>query len=275
MTSPSCAPDGVAAIADAELAVAAVRAGLAAIRAAHTRDVLTTKDHPADLLTATDLATEEAIRAVLAASNLPIQGEEGSPDLVAPDRWIVDPVDGTANFVADLPLVASNVALARGGTPVAGATAEVASGRVVWSALGHGTWEVPDGEAPLRARTHRGALATGCITVGDFSWTNAGPWPMARRARIATAVAGVVGRLRMVGSSATELSWVATGRTSAAILFGNHPWDTGAGALAVREAGGVVLDLHGEEWTFASDSVLAAASSADALTLLEAIRALG
>lgn len=272
MTHLSPALDDPTTTADAELAVAAVRAGLAAIRAADTHAVVAVKAHPADLLTATDLAAEEAIRGVLAASDLPVQGEEGSPDLTVPDRWIVDPVDGTANFVAGIGLVASTVALARGGAPVAGATGEVESGRVVWSARGLGTWEVLDGEPPVRAHTSDGELATGCITVGDFSWTNTGPWPLERRAALTTAVAARVGRLRMVGSSATELSWVATGRTSAAILYGNHPWDTGAGALAVREAGGVVLDLAGEEWSFASESVLAAASETVARELLDAIR---
>ncbi|ROR95878.1 myo-inositol-1(or 4)-monophosphatase [Salana multivorans] len=257
--------------ADAALAVAAVRAGLAVIATAPTRDVVAVKGHAADLLTATDLAAEEAIRAVLSSSDLPVQGEEGSPDLDAPDRWIVDPVDGTANFVADIGLVASNVALARGGRPVAGATGEMPSGRIVWSALGRGTWEVPPSGEAFRTRTYRGDLAAGCVTVGDFSWTNSGPWPGRTRARIVTAVSDVVGRLRMVGSSATELIWVATGRTSAAVLFGNHPWDTAAGVLAVREAGGVALDVHGEPWTFGSDSVLAAATEADAERLLDVI----
>lgn len=266
--------------ADAMLAVAAVRAGLGVINAAHSRDVVAIKGHAADLLTDTDLAAEEAIRAVLTASALPVQGEEGSPDLDVSDRWIVDPVDGTANFVADIGLVASNVALARGGNPVAGATGELPTGRIVWSALGHGTWEIPaprqgegegDGEA-VRVQTYRGDLASGCVTVGDFSWTNSGPWPAQTRSRVVTGVSNAVGRLRMIGSSATELSWVATGRTSAAVLFGNHPWDTAAGVLAVREAGGVALDLHGQPWSFAADSVLAAATEADAATLLAAIR---
>lgn len=250
----------------------AVRAGLAVIMGATSHDVVATKNHPADLLTATDLAAEETIRALLAPSGLPVQGEEGSPELDDPDRWIVDPVDGTANFVADIGLVACNVALARGGAPVAGATGEVPSGRIVWSALGAGAWEVTASGVTRRLTTYRGPLATGCVTVGDFSWTNGGPWTADVRAGAARAVGGVVGRLRMVGSSATELAWVAAGRTSASILFGNQPWDTAAGALAVREAGGVVLDLHGQEWSLASDSVLAAASLADAESLLAAIR---
>lgn len=258
-------------LADARLAVAAVRAGLAVIRAATSREVVETKSHDADLLTATDLAAEEAIRAVLAESGLPVQGEEGSPGLDAPDRWIVDPVDGTANFVADIGLVACNVALARGGVPVAGATADVASGGIVWSALGAGAWETNAAGETRRLATYRGPLAAACVTVGDFSWTNGGPWPTDVRAGAARAVGGVVGRLRMIGSSAIELAWVAAGRTSAALLYGNHPWDTAAGALAVRESGGVTLDLHGEEWSLESDSILAAANRADADALLAAI----
>jgi myo-inositol-1(or 4)-monophosphatase len=91
------------------------------------------------------------------------------------------------------------------------------------------------------------------------------------RAAVLREVAGVAGRTRVVGTSATELVWVATGRTVATVLFGNHPWDVAAGVLAVREAGGVVLDAHGEPWSLASDSVLAAASAQVAELMVAAV----
>lgn len=256
---------------DADLAVRAVRAGLAVARSALTREVIATKSSAVDLLTATDLAAEGAIRAVLAAgSPLPVQGEEGSPLLDEPDRWVVDPVDGTANFVADLPLVACTVARLANRSPVAAATGDLGTGAVVSAVAGGGTWTDADGR-PVRARTRTGELRTLTVTVGDLSWTNRGDWPMPARAAVLREVAGVAGRTRVVGTSATELVWVATGRTVAAVLFGNHAWDVAAGVLAVREAGGVVLDAHGEPWSLASGSVLAAASAKIADQMVAAI----
>ena len=91
---------------DVDLALRAVTVGLAVARGDGDRGVLRLKG-PNDLVTAVDLATEAAIVGALAAgSSLPVQGEEGSPGESAPDRWVVDPIDGTANFVARLPLVA-------------------------------------------------------------------------------------------------------------------------------------------------------------------------
>src|SRR4051812_30895146 len=103
---------------DVDLALRAVEAGLAVVRAAEDRAVLRLKG-PNDLVTAVDLATEEAVVRILAAgSPLPVQGEEGSPRESAPERWVVDPIDGTANFVAGLPLVACTLARLSGWEPV-------------------------------------------------------------------------------------------------------------------------------------------------------------
>ena len=73
------------------------------------------------------------------------------------------------------------------------------------------------------------------------------------------------------GTSATELAWVATGRTSASLAFGNAAWDVVAGVVLVREAGGVVLDARGEPWSLASDSILAAASPEIADAMVAAV----
>ncbi len=66
----------------------------------------------------------------------------------------------------------------------------------------------------------------------------------------------------MVGSAAVDLAWVAAGRSVASIIYSNHPWDTAAGVLAVRESGGVAYDLEGNSWSLGSTSTLTAASDA-------------
>ena len=255
---------------DLELALCAVEAGLAVIRGSDDRAVLRLKG-PNDLVTAVDLATEYAIvRTLGAGSPLPVQGEEGSPRESAPDRWVVDPIDGTANFVAGLPLVACTLARLADGEPIVGVTVDVTTGEVVWAARGAGTWRrTADGD--VRSTTVGGALDSLTVTVGDLSWTARAPWPLDARAAVLREVAGMVGKVRVVGTSATELAWVATGRTSASLAFGNAAWDVVAGVVLVREAGGVVLDARGEPWSLASDSILAAASPEIAEAMVAAV----
>lgn len=261
---------------DVDLAMRAVTVGLAVARGDGDRGVLRLKG-PNDLVTAVDLATEAAIVGALAAgSSLPVQGEEGSPGESAPDRWVVDPIDGTANFVAGLPLVACTLARLAGGDPVVGVTADVTTGETVWAARGAGTWLRATGATnDVRVTTRSASIDSLTVTVGDLSWTSVAPWPLDVRAAVLREAAGTFGRLRVVGTSATELSWVATGRTSASLAFGNAAWDVVAGVVLVREAGGVVLDGRGEPWSLASDSILAAATPEIAEAMVAAVRRAG
>lgn len=255
---------------DTELALAALAAGLAVARAGVNRHDVRLKG-PNDPVTAVDLATEAAIREVLTAgSPLPVQGEEGSPAEHAADRWVVDPVDGTANFVAGIPLVASTLARMSDDDPVIGVTADLTTGETFWAVRGAGAWRrTVAGDEPLRTLVE--PLDTLPVTVGDASWTNREPWPMSVRVAALREVAAITGRVRVVGSSATELAWVAAGRTAGAVLWGNNPWDVDAGVVLVRESGGVVLDAHGDPWRPGADSVLAAASGEVAEALAAAV----
>ena len=255
---------------DLDLALSAVDAGLAVVRGADDRAVLRLKG-PNDLVTAVDLATEDAVvRTLREGSPLPVQGEEGSPHEDADDRWVVDPIDGTANFVAGLPLVACTLARLSGGEPVVGVTADVTTGEVVWGARGAGTWRRAAG-GDVRVSTVGGPIDSLTVTVGDLSWTSGPPWPLDVRAAALREAAATFGKVRVVGTSATELAWVATGRTSASLAFGNAAWDVVAGVVLVREAGGVVLDARGEPWSLASDSILAAASPEIADAMVAAV----
>ncbi|WP_315096012.1 inositol monophosphatase [uncultured Cellulomonas sp.] len=256
---------------DVDLALLAVEAGLAVVRGTDDRAVLRLKG-PNDLVTAVDLATEEAIvRTLRAGSPLPVQGEEGSPQETAGDRWVVDPIDGTANFVAGLPLVACTLARLADGDPVVGVTADLTTGEVVWAARGAGAWRRTAG-VDEQSTAAGGALDSLTVTVGDLSWTSREPWPLDARAAVLREVAGIVGKVRVIGTSATELAWVATGRTSASLAFGNVAWDVVAGVVLVREAGGVVLDARGEPWSLASDSILAAATPEIAASMVAAVQ---
>ncbi|WP_051640387.1 inositol monophosphatase family protein [Cellulomonas sp. URHE0023] len=258
---------------DVELALRATAIGLSVAQGDGDRGVLRLKG-PNDLVTAIDLATEAAVVGALAeGSLLPVQGEEGSPGECAPDRWIVDPIDGTANFVTGLPLVACTLARLAGGNPVVGVTADVTTGETVWAARGAGAWlRMPGASNDVRVTTRSAAIDALTVTIGDLSWTSVAPWPLDVRSAVLREAATMFGKLRMVGTSATELSWVATGRTSASLAFGNAAWDVAAGVVLVREAGGVVRDARGEPWSLASDSILAAATPEIADAMVDAVR---
>ncbi|WP_129337370.1 inositol monophosphatase family protein [Cellulomonas endophytica] len=272
---PASAPTATDLDLDLALRVArdAVRHGLGMARTASSREVVVQKAVN-DVATEVDRAVELAVRDLLVAGlPLPVQGEEHTPDETSPTRWVVDPIDGTSNYVVGLPLSAVNVALLVDGVPALGVTAALAPAAdgspgedEVAAARGRGVWR---GEERLGVR---GGLEGAAVTVGDVGWVPRGPWTPPLRAAVIGAVGQVAGRIRVVGSSALELAWVAAGRTAGAVLFGNKAWDVAAGVAQVREAGGVVLDAHGAEWSLASDSLLAAADEDVAATLLDAVR---
>jgi myo-inositol-1(or 4)-monophosphatase len=105
-----------------------------------------------------------------------------------------------------------------------------------------------------------GKLNEAIITVGDYAvGSNAGARNQIRLA-VTSALAHNALRVRMLGSAAIDLAWLAHGRTDAAIIFGNKPWDTAAGVILVREAGGSVVDLDGYTHTLHSASTVAASA---------------
>jgi myo-inositol-1(or 4)-monophosphatase len=200
------------------------------------RDGVATKSSPTDVVTASDQAVETLVRARLAElrPGEPVVGEEqgGAGDGWAGTRWVVDPIDGTVNFLYGMPWYAVSVAAAQDGRSVAGAVVEPASGRVWSAAVGAGA--TCDGR-PLHVS---GAtdVALSLLATG-FSYSSE------RRARQAGLIAGLlplVRDVRRTGSAALELCAVAAGWTDAYLEHGCNWWDWAAGALIATEAGAVV-----------------------------------
>ncbi len=240
-----------------ELGVALSAAQLAAslIRTSGARRVVNVKGVN-DFASEVDLRVEEAVvRFLTSSSKYPVQGEEFTPKELSSSRWVVDPIDGTFNFVADVPIVAFNIALLVDGVPVVAVTSSVQSDEVFWATRGGGTFL--NGQ---RVHVSENSVTDSVFLSGDFTVASFGPWASSRRTRAIVGLVGAVGRMRMVGSAATDLAWVAAGRASGSVLFSNRPWDACAGVLLVHEAGGVVTDALGEPWSLESDSVLSANS---------------
>ncbi|QNG55741.1 inositol monophosphatase [Pseudonocardia petroleophila] len=196
-----------------------------------------TKSTPTDVVTASDTAVETLIRdrlAVLRPGD-PVVGEEhGGSAGVDVDRvvWVVDPIDGTVNFLYGLPWYAISVAATRGGESLAGAVVEPDSGRL-WSAA-----------AGLGATCDGRPLSVSAATDVSLSLLGTGfAYDGTRRARQASLVAALLPQVRDVrrtGSAALDLCAVAAGWTDAYLEHGCNWWDWAAAALVAREAGAVV-----------------------------------
>ncbi|GAA1251178.1 inositol monophosphatase [Prauserella halophila] len=215
----------------------------------------TTKESPFDWVTDTDRTLERHTRRVLAAEfpGIPVVGEEYDDDTGADGaeyRWVVDPVDGTANYVAGIPWCSYSLALVDADGPVVGVVADPYRGQIYTAGRGRGARA--NGtlvQVPGRTRT------AGSIVCTELSGGNA--WPGLSRF-LDSAAAAHTGT-RVLGSSALAVTQVALGHAVAAVLHGYREWDI-AGALGVAvEAGAVVLDRRGGTAVLPPDGVLVAA----------------
>ncbi|GEL18030.1 inositol monophosphatase family protein [Pseudonocardia asaccharolytica] len=239
------------------------------LRAEGAARAVRTKTSPTDVVTAADTALENLVRTRLAELRPGeiVYGEEAGGDPTAA-HWVVDPIDGTVNYLYGLPWYAVSVAAVRGGEPLAGAVVEPASGRV-WSAAVDGGATL-DG-TPLRVGEET-ELAQSLIGTG-FSYR------ADRRARQARMAAGMLPRvrdLRRAGSAALDLCAVAAGWLDGYLEHGLSWYDWAAAGLIAREAGAVVrvpgppgAAVAAPDDGLGADAVLAAAPGiAGALTAL-------
>ena len=170
-----------------------------------------------------------------------VLGEEGGESWVdGGANWIIDPLDGTTNFIHDLPPYAVSVALMQDRELVWAAVYELGQARMFTAAKGHGAF--CDGQ-PLGiangAALHEGLVATG------FPYHEFSQMPAYLEA-LQACFRGSRG-VRRFGSAATDLAWLADGRFQGFFEHGLAPWDVAAGILLVREAGGVATDFFGTE----------------------------
>jgi len=198
---------------------------------------------PADFVTEVDVAAERLIAGVLrdAVPGSRVVGEELSPEAPAAGlTWIVDPLDGTTNFLHRFPIYAVSIAAARDGDLLVGVVAHVPAGVRYHAVQGGGAWRGHERLAVSEVRDPRHAL----IGTG-FPYSELEQLPLYAR-QFAAVIRGS-GGLRRPGSAALDLCDVAAGRFDGFWELALSPWDVAAGALLVREAGGVITDHNGGE----------------------------
>jgi myo-inositol-1(or 4)-monophosphatase len=209
---------------------------------------------PADFVSAADLKAEQTIFEMLskARPGYGFLGEERGL-IEGTDKthtWIVDPLDGTTNFLHAIPHFAINIALQREGAVVAAVTYNPISNDLFWAEKGKGAF-VNDKRLRVAARTRmdEAVMATGIPFLGHGQHATF----LKELHQISQRVAGV----RRFGSAALDLAWVAAGRYDAYWERDLNPWDLAAGILLVTEAGGRVTNAQGEDDVLGSGSVCA------------------
>jgi len=239
-------------------AIAAARAGAAALtpyldgRAA--LEVTEKTEH--DFVTAADLASERAIRSEVLrahAKHRVLGEEESRAELLAPGLlWIVDPLDGTTNFIHRFPVFAVSVACAESGRILAGAVLDPSRDELFAAARGAGA--TLNGQ-PIRVSARR-QMRDALIATG---------FPFRRLHRVEEyidsfrAVLQDTAGIRRAGSASLDLAAVAAGRFDGFWEEGLGPWDVAAGALLIEEAGGIVTDFRGGSRYLETGAIVAGA----------------
>lgn len=225
-----------------------------------------------DFATEVDLAIErQVVDALVDATGIGVHGEEFGGSAVDSDWvWVLDPVDGTLNYAAGSPMAAILLGLLHHSDPVAGLTWLPFTGER-YTAVAGGPLMKNAVPQPMLDHTELGATLVG---VGSFSADSRGRFPGRYRVAVLENLSRFSSRLRMHGSTGTDLVYVADGILGGALSFGSHVWDHAAGVALVRAAGGIVTDLAGEPWTPESRSALAAAPGAHG-EILEILRSTG
>ncbi|MGD0331809.1 MAG: inositol monophosphatase family protein [Xanthobacteraceae bacterium] len=209
---------------------------------------------PRNFVTAADRRAEEIVREELgkARPDYGFLGEEGGarPGTDTSHRWIVDPLDGTTNFLHGIPHFAVSIALERNGAIVAALTFNPANDELFVAEHGKGAF-LNNRRIRVAARKRLAEAVVACglphFGRGDLALA---------RCEIAAAQQHFAG-LRRYGAATLDLAWIAAGRLDAYWERDLSPWDLAAGMLLVREAGGFITDLDGGDAVLTKGQVAA------------------
>ena len=213
---------------------------------------------PGDFVSHADVKAERTLRAELARTRpeYGFLGEEGGETKGdGRNRWIVDPLDGTTNFLHGVPHFAISIALEREKEIIAGVIYQPISDELFWAEKGAGAFIDTPNARSRRLRVSgrkdpaRALIGTGIPHIGKGDH----PTYLAKLAAVTERTAGV----RRWGAAALDLAFVAAGRYDAFFELGLAPWDVAAGILLVKEAGGVVCDISGQPYELGGRSLLA------------------
>jgi myo-inositol-1(or 4)-monophosphatase len=216
---------------------------------------------PGDWVSEADLASEQSIRELLTLeSGLPVFGEEAGGDDFE-TGWLVDPLDGTSNFVHGFDAVGVSLGLIEDGVPVVGVVHAPLLDRTFCAARGVGAYR---DERPLRVSTRAPQQA---IVATGFPFRH--KELLERYERMLGLALRDFEDLRRAGAASLDLCWTAEGVFDGYFELQLGPWDVAAGGVIVREAGGVVTDWDGDERAWLRSGNILAGPPAVHAALLE------
>ncbi|MFC4054608.1 inositol monophosphatase family protein [Actinomadura syzygii] len=212
-----------------------------------------------DMASEVDYAVERAVRDSLKerTPDIAILGEEEgiTGDTTGELLWAIDPVDGTANFIRNIPLCGFSIGLIQRGRPVVGVIDLPFLGTRYHAAQHIGAYL---GDRRIQASMTTN-LRDAIVAIGDYAVGEGAEAKNRQRFALTERLAANVQRIRMLGSAAIDLAWVAEGKLDASITLSNKPWDMAAGVIIAREAGAVVTDQDGTDHAYDSAATIGAA----------------
>ena len=260
MTRSAAAVPDPSALLELAVGTATAAAELVARGRASAGSSVDVKSSPVDVVTAVDTACEELIvgRLLAARPDDGVLGEEGSSRAgTSGVRWVIDPIDGTVNFLYGFPAFAVSIAAEVDGQVQAGVVVNVATGEMFTATAGGGAYLATPADAePQRLTGSRPVSLEQTLVATGFGYR------VEQRRAQGAVVAELLTRVRDIrraGSAALDLCSAAAGRVDAYYELHLNPWDFAAGALVAAEAGLVVAGLPGRP--FAEPMAIVAAPS--------------
>lgn len=210
-----------------------------------------------DMASEVDYAIEAQVRAFLAEEtpHIGFLGEEngttGDTDQL---MWALDPVDGTVNFIHGSPLCAVSLGLITEKRSVLGVIDLPFLGSRYSAAEGNGAHA---NDKPINV-SNTDQISHAVVAIGDYAVGARAEEKNETRFALTQGLAAKVRRIRMHGSAAIDLAWLAAGQIDAVIMLSNKPWDTSAGVIIARESGALTVDHEGYPHSFDARTTIAA-----------------
>ncbi|WP_369134183.1 inositol monophosphatase family protein [Modestobacter sp. I12A-02662] len=274
-TTGTTAPDLPTELLELARATAEEAAALVGAGRSTAAEQVDTKSSSVDVVTAVDRASEELIvrRLTGARPDDGVLGEEGaSREGSSGVRWVVDPIDGTVNFLYGVPAYAVSIAAEVEGTPVVGVVLNVPTGELFTAVRGRGAWLTAPGAAAQRLHGSAATRLDETLVATGFGYR-----AEQRRAQGAV-VAELLPRvrdIRRIGTASLDLCAVAAGRVDAYYELDLKPWDHAAGALVAAEAGLVVTGTDGRPFAEPMAVAVAPGVAEQFIALIEGLHAEG
>jgi myo-inositol-1(or 4)-monophosphatase len=205
-----------------------------------------------DLVTEFDKRSEEVIISAIQQKfpdHAILAEESGHNKTISEYQWVIDPLDGTTNFAHGIPIFSVSIGLLRNNSPVAGVVYDPYRNEMFSAERGHGA-RLNNNPIHVSSRTDLGQAVISTGFPYDLRTNPRNNFTQFVQFQLRTQ------SVRHLASAALDCAWTAMGRLDGYWEFGVKPWDIGAGALIVREAGGRVTSADGDENLLADDSIL-------------------